>query len=644
MSRYTHREIARFLDIPETTVQGRLRTGKHRLKERIWKMTEDHLGHSAPSHNSRFAERIKRLVRPEDLTKDEEQIWAGGRGTDVWEMLTAAIAGDLPAIEKLVRKDPRLATCSNQYRTPLHFATQENHLEVVGFLLEHGADPTYRSGNFWHERPTAIAAERGYTQLQALLRDHLETAGIPDAESGERIAEVIRSRDEEAVAQLLDAEEHLLTAGDARGNLPIHWAVMIRSISMIDLMLVRGADINAMRPDGARPLDLSNGDYYHRGGRDVPPQALSTHEVLIGYLIARGADYDIAVAAKVGDTERVQALLEIDPGLANEVPAYSTYYSGLPLRNACMFRHRETVKALLENGADPNVPEPGIAPQGGSLHAASRQGDVEIARWLLEKGADPNADVESSGNCMSAAGNNAEMLALLASFGGEFPDHSDLSQIPDSALDAVYGPTRPLRHAVDTQDLRTLAERFDVEPELVSEVLRIALRNGGPDRIPVIKLCLDHDAAAARQIHANELIYCLHRCSDDTVSTEIIGWLLDAGMTPNDSDWLRVSSLHRLAIGSMKHGSDGREYRHHTEAMRLFVEAGADLNARDEEFHSTPLGWAARWGRPEAVKLLLERGAATNLPDDLPWATPLAWARQKGHTGIVSMLTEAGAI
>ena len=171
----------------------------------------------------------------------------------------------------------------------------------------------------------------------------------------------------------------------------------------------------------------------------------------------------------------------------------------------------------------------------------------------------------------------------------------------------------------------------------------LELRDGDTDRVPVVKLCLERDPAAARQVHANELIYCLHRCDDDTALTEIIGWLLDAGMTPNDSDWLRVTSLHRLAIGSMKHGSDGREYKHHGETMRLFIEAGADANAKDEEFHSTALGWAARWGRPEAAQLLLERGAATNLPDDLSWATPLAWARNKGHADIERMLTEAGA-
>src|SRR5687768_656345 len=172
-------------------------------------------------------------------------------------------------------------------------------------------------------------------------------------------------------------------------------------MDLIDYLLKRGADINAMRPDGARPLDLTNGDYHYRSWyRDLPSTALQKHEVLIGYLLARGADYDLSTATKIGDYGRVHQLLGENPALANQVPAYS-YYTGLPLRNAAGAGHIEVVKLLLKYGARPNEPEPGIAPHGGALHAAIGGKHYEIVKLLLEHGANPNAEVESSDNCLS---------------------------------------------------------------------------------------------------------------------------------------------------------------------------------------------------------------------------------------------------
>ncbi|MEE3039503.1 MAG: hypothetical protein VX948_01460 [Candidatus Latescibacterota bacterium] len=40
-----------------------------------------------------------------------------------------------------------------------------------------------------------------------------------------------------------------------------------------------------------------------------------------------------------------------------------------------------------------------------------------------------------------------------------------------------------------------------------SEVLRLALRDGETERIPVVKLCLDRNPNAAKPIHTNNLIY-----------------------------------------------------------------------------------------------------------------------------------------
>jgi ankyrin repeat protein len=79
------------------------------------------------------------------------------------------------------------------------------------------------------------------------------------------------------------------------------------------------------------------------------------------------------------------------------------------------------------------------------------------------------------------------------------------------------------------------------------------------------------------------------------------------------------------------------------ERAAILLDAGANLSARDEEYRSTPLAWAARTNATEMVAFLLARGAPTNLPDDEPWATPLAWAERRDHTEIVSMLRQHGA-
>ena len=68
------------------------------------------------------------------------------------------------------------------------------------------------------------------------------------------------------------------------------------------------------------------------------------------------------------------------------------------------------------------------------------------------------------------------------------------------------------------------------------------------------------------------------------------------------------------------------------------------ISAKDEDYRSTPLAWAARNDLPEMVELLLARGAPTNLPDDEPWATPLAWATKREHAPIVEILRQRGAL
>jgi uncharacterized protein len=75
---------------------------------------------------------------------------------------------------------------------------------------------------------------------------------------------------------------------------------------------------------------------------------------------------------------------------------------------------------------------------------------------------------------------------------------------------------------------------------------------------------------------------------------------------------------------------------------RLLIRYGADVNYVDDEYRSTPLGYAARWGHVEMVKLLLDSGADPN-KSGAPWSTPLSWARRKHHARVETLLLDAGA-
>ena len=75
---------------------------------------------------------------------------------------------------------------------------------------------------------------------------------------------------------------------------------------------------------------------------------------------------------------------------------------------------------------------------------------------------------------------------------------------------------------------------------------------------------------------------------------------------------------------------------------RLLIDHGADINAVDEEYRSTPLGLAARWGQSNMVGFLLERGANPNR-SGAPWSTPVSWARRKNYHDIADRLLAAGA-
>lgn len=547
------------------------------------------------------------MTQPEELKRNEPLTWSCGTGSAVWELFCACMAGDLEAVRRLIGNDPSLVRCHYNYRKPLYFAVRENRIAVVEFLLERDPNPIGLAVN---DSLVEIARDRGYAEMEALLTQKL--ASLHNVSSkGEPVAEVIRRRDGATMCRLLDASPELLHSGDLRSNQPIHWAVMTRQIDLIDELLHRGADIEARRCDGARPIHLNNGDYHFRGWNRVSKDTAPSPRAVYEHLRERGAFCDISTAAWFGDLNRVRELCDQDPSLANRASDVLTYYacSGTPLRNAAAGGHLGIVRLLLERGADPNLPEEGIAPRGHALHSAVVRGHIEIVRLLLANGAHPNVEIESSADTLSAA---------LASAGYSTSPNPELVDLLCS-----HGAARGVQLLAYSGDVLTAAAVFAANPALAADPEALA-NAAGEGRESFVRLMLRYQPDLPRSVR-------FPSWSVGAKTRELNELLFQHGMNANAPDWLGATALHHLA------GSGN------VEKATWFLDHDADLHARDEDLCSTPLGWAAKFGHQAMIELLLQRGARPNLPDDPPWATPLAWATRRGHSEVAALLRRHGA-
>jgi len=609
MGGHSQAAIADFLGVTPNAVKTRLYAARQALRAHMSDI-EKHLDSARPSRDPRFAEAVRRMIQPEALKQRKPWLWSPGIGTDVWEMFCASMVGDLKTVRALVEKDPSLVRAHYEYRTPLSFAVMENQLAVAEYLLDHGA-ALVTLGD-----PIEMARDRGLTQMVALLeRKYATMHGA--SEAGESVAELIRAGDLAGVRRTLDASPQLLHAGDHASNQPIHWAVMTRQLEMIDELLARGADIDAARFDGARPIHLTNGDYSFRGWRDVV-RNVPTPDEIYRHLLARGANVDAWMAARKGDITRVRELIDADPTLVNRNNEYNSYYagSGSLLANAAAGGNLDIVRLLLDRGADPNLPQEGIAPYGGALYAAVGRDDYEMATLLLKHGAHPNPPVERSADAVWIAirDGNKRMVQLLASYGAVWDIPIGLTGRLKYEEIAATGLVRPMKILAYYGDVETAGPLLEENPRLAGdpEALKHAAEQGRDD---FVLLLLGYSPGTAREVTVSK-------------PRRMAELLFAHGMDPNRPNWFRITPLHHFARAG------------DVESAAVFLEHGADIESVDGERDSTPLAWAAMDGQTRMVKFLLRHGARATPLGGPFWARPIEWARRRGQDAIVRILAE----
>jgi ankyrin repeat protein/L-ascorbate metabolism protein UlaG (beta-lactamase superfamily) len=260
------------------------------------------------------------------------------------EIHDAAMKGDLQKVKALLAQDSRLLDAENEpsKKTPLHYAAQGGHRDVVEFLLDKGAQVS---------RPN-IAGE---TPLHYAI-------GL----------------DSPDVANLLVSRGADVNARTTAGTTPLRAAALWGRLAVIKSLLDKGADPRETLPNGETLLHVT---------------ALIGPAEAIGLFVARGAPVnavtDVAatpllVACTGGNIATAKALLEqgADPNLRDA--------SGRqPLVLAVRTGQADFVKRMLDAGA--KVAEGTTADKRSALHTAAAMGFGSIVDLLLAKGADRTA-------------------------------------------------------------------------------------------------------------------------------------------------------------------------------------------------------------------------------------------------------------
>ncbi|HVU13743.1 MAG TPA: ankyrin repeat domain-containing protein [Phototrophicaceae bacterium] len=142
----------------------------------------------------------------------------------------------------------------------------------------------------------------------------------------------------------------------------------------------------------------------------------SGERALADDLIARGVLLNVFEAAAANQVDRLKALLDADPALAN---AYAP--DGFqPLGLAAFFGHFEAARLLLERGAPINSPSRNPQ-QVMPLHSSVAGQHFALSQLLLERGADVNAAQEAGFTPLLEAAQNGqrEMIDLLLTHGAD---------------------------------------------------------------------------------------------------------------------------------------------------------------------------------------------------------------------------------
>src|SRR5215212_381328 len=284
-------------------------------------------------------------------------------------VVEAAMQGNRDAVRMLLKDGADVNTTQADGMTALHWAAQKSDVELAKMLLYAGANvkATTRIGGY---TPLLMAAKNGDTPMIDVLLSNINAD--PNGATSNGTTPLMLA----AAAGKADAVKLLIAKGanvNARENARAETALTFAAA------YGRTEVVRVLTANGANPMVTTK-------VMDLEKFAKEEQERLAA---ERGANNGRGGAAQGGRGGAPQG-----PQIAGVTRQYNYtelvgYWGGLaPMHLAARQGHIETVKALIDAGADVN--QRGAGDKVTPMLIATINGHFDLAKFLLDKGADPN--------------------------------------------------------------------------------------------------------------------------------------------------------------------------------------------------------------------------------------------------------------
>ncbi|XP_057170288.1 ankyrin repeat domain-containing protein 27 isoform X3 [Ursus arctos] len=375
---------------------------------------------------------------------------------------------------------------------------------------------------------------------------------------------------------------------DDRGHTPLHVAALCGQASLIDLLVSRGAVVNATDYHGSAPLHLACQKGYQ-----------SVTLLLLHY----------------------KASPEVQDNNGNT-----------PLHLACTYGHEDCVKALVYYDLQSCRLDIGNEKGDTPLHIAARWGYQGIIETLLQNGASTEIQNRLKETPLKCA-LNSKILSIMEAH------HLPLERRRRSSEVPVQPPQRPvdsISQASSTSSFSSvLASSRQEEPKKDYREVEKLLRAVADGDLEMVRYLLEwteedldelEDAVSVADV---EFCHPLCQCPKCAPAQKKLAKIPASGLGVNVTNQDGSSPLHVAAL----HGR--------ADLIPLLLKHGANAGARNVN-QAVPLHLACQKGHFQVVRYLLDSNAKPN-KKDISGNTPLIYACSNGHHEVAALLLQHGA-